>query len=99
MRVFSVAVLVLTLTGCAAIQSANLLTTEDELSLGKEFDAQISKEAEFLDDPEIVAYVNDLTQRLAKVCQRPEVDYKVRVIASDEINAFAVPGGFLYVNV
>ena len=99
MRVFSVAVLVLTLTGCAAIQSANLLTTEDELSLGKEFDAQISKEAEFLDDPEIVAYVNDLTQRLAKVCQRPEVDYKVRIIASDEINAFAVPGGFLYVNV
>ncbi|MEO2003955.1 MAG: hypothetical protein ABGY41_07625, partial [Candidatus Poribacteria bacterium] len=72
MRVFSVAVLVLTLTGCAAIRSANLLTTDDELSLGKEFDAQISKEAEFLDDHEIVAYVNDLTQRLAKVCQRPE---------------------------
>lgn len=98
MRLYSVVLLAVTLAGCSAIQSANLLTTEDELSLGQEFDSEIAKEAEFLDDPEIVDYVTDLTQRLAKVCKRPEVDYQVRVIVSEEINAFAVPGGFLYVN-
>jgi beta-barrel assembly-enhancing protease len=97
-RLISVALLALTLSGCAAIQSANLLTTEDELSLGKQFDAEISKEAEFLEDPEIVGYVDDLTQRLAKVCKRADIEYHVRVVVSDEINAFAVPGGFLYVN-
>jgi predicted Zn-dependent protease len=97
-RLISVALLALTLTGCAAIQSANLLTTEDELSLGKQFDAEIAKEAEFLEDPEIVGYVDDLTQRLAKVCKRADIEYHVRVVVSDEISAFAVPGGFLYVN-
>jgi len=97
-RLIAIALLAATLTGCAAIQSVNILSTEDELSLGQQFDAEISKEAEFLEDPDIVAYVNDLTQRLAKVCKRTEVEYRVRVVVSEDINAFAVPGGYLYVN-
>jgi len=97
-RLTTIALLAATLTGCAAIQSVNILSTEDELSLGQQFDAEISKEAEFLEDPEILAYVDDLTQRLAKVCKRTDIEYHVRVVVSEEINAFAVPGGYLYVN-
>ena len=98
MRLITIALLAATLTGCAAIQSVNILSTGDELSLGKQFDAEISKEAEFLEDPGIVAYVDGLTQRLAKVCKRTDVEYHVRVVVSEDINAFAVPGGYLYVN-
>jgi predicted Zn-dependent protease len=77
----------------------NVLTAEDERRLGEEFHKQISEEAEFYDDPEVVAYVQGLTKRLAATCGRRDVEYRAHVVVSEEINAFAVPGGYLYVNV
>ena len=90
--------LCLMLTACQALRSVNVLTTEDELALGAEFHREIAEEAEFYEDEAVVAYVQDLTDKLAAVCQRREIDYKAHVVVSDEINAFAVPGGYLYVN-
>jgi predicted Zn-dependent protease len=86
-------------TGCNPFRNLNVLTTQDELTLGEEFDREITAEATLVTDTRITSYVENLTQRLAKVCKRQDVSYRSKVIASEEINAFAVPGGYLYVNI
>ncbi|MDA1190956.1 MAG: M48 family metallopeptidase [Candidatus Poribacteria bacterium] len=102
-RLLSVAltlpILVSTLSGCAMLRTADIFTTEDEVALGLEFDQEISKEVEYLNDPVVQAYITDVTQKLAKVCQRPDIAYQAKVVLDEEINAFAVPGGYLYVNI
>lgn len=83
---------------CNPIRNMNILSTQDEVALGAEFDAQISKEAKFFQDRQVVGYIEELTQRLARVCKRRDLTYRVKVIDTDVVNAFAVPGGYLYVN-
>lgn len=88
-----------TATGCGAVRNLNVLTTQDELTLGEEFDREITSQAPLVTDERITGYVEALTQRLAKACKRQDVTYRSKVVASEEVNAFAVPGGFVYVNV
>ena len=86
------------LTACQTLRSVNVLSTEDENALGLQFHTEISKEAEFYEEPAVVAYVQALTAKLAAVCKRTDVEYRAHVVVSEDINAFAVPGGYLYVN-
>ena len=84
--------------GCGPLRSANLLTTEQEVSLGANFDAEIMKDSAELKNHPAVGYVKDLTQQLAAFCKRPELTYHVKVLVSDNVNAFAQLGGYLYIN-
>lgn len=96
---FAFGLLLATLSfGCAAFRNLNILTAQDEQTLGEEFDREITAQAEVVNDPLILRYVEELTQRLVAVCKRRDIPYHVRVLASEEVNAFAVPGGYLYVN-
>ncbi len=88
----------LSLTGCAAVSQINLISEQEELAMGAEFAAELEKELTFLDDPEIVGYIDDLGQSLARVSRRSHIPYTFRVVDTDEVNAFAVPGGYLFVN-
>jgi predicted Zn-dependent protease len=86
------------LAGCAAYSQLNLVSEEEELQMGAQFAAQLEKELVFFEDRQVVAYVDSLGQSLARVSRRSHIPYTFRVVDTDEVNAFAVPGGYLYVN-
>ena len=92
------AVLLVFAVGCSRFQELNLLTDEDEVAMGKQFAEEIEKETELYEDPVATAYISRLGQELAKVSQRNDLEYSFKIVDTDDINAFALPGGYLYVN-
>ena len=68
-----------------------------EIALGKSLAQQVDKSAKFVDDPVINEYVNRVAQNLVRNSDA-QVPFTVKVIDSDVVNAFALPGGFFYVN-
>jgi predicted Zn-dependent protease len=71
--------------------------TETEVKMGRQLAAQVDKEAKFIDDPIITEYVNRVGQNIV-LHSDAKVPFTIKVIDSDEVNAFALPGGFFYVN-
>src|SRR2546425_5725328 len=71
--------------------------TEKEVREGRMLAAQVDKEAKFIDDPIITEYVNRVGQNIV-LHSDAKVPFTIKVIDSDEVNAFALPGGFFYVN-
>src|SRR5438105_1881436 len=75
----------------------NFYSLEQEMAFGKQLSMEVQKEARIVDDPIISEYVNRLGQNLAR---NSDVNFPVsfKVIESDEINAFTLPGGYVFVN-
>lgn len=74
-----------------------LMSEAQEIAIGKENHPQILREMGRYDDAELQRYVNDLGQRLAKGSHRPTLPWTFSVIDQPVVNAFAVPGGFIYI--
>ncbi len=74
-----------------------LLTEADELQLGRDNDLEIRKQYGVVDNPTLQAYVQQLGERLAARSHRPQLKYSFTVLDSAEVNAFALPGGYVYV--
>lgn len=74
-----------------------LLSEAQEVALGRDSDPQIVAEFGLYDDPELQAYVDAVGQKMAKLSHRPDLPFTFRVLDSPVINAFALPGGFIYV--
>ena len=70
---------------------------EREIALGKQLAQEVEKSAKFIDDPVVNEYVNRVGQNLVRNSDA-QVPFTIKVIDSDEVNAFALPGGFFYVN-
>ena len=70
---------------------------EKEVRLGREVAAEVDRQAKFVDDPVITEYVNRVGQNIV-LHSDSKVPFTIKVIDSDEVNAFALPGGFFYVN-
>ncbi len=81
-------------TGIIAKMSGS---TEKEVRLGRELAAEVDRQAKFVDDPLITEYVNRVGQNIV-LHSDSKVPFTIKVIDSDEVNAFALPGGFFYVN-
>src|SRR5258706_5244599 len=71
--------------------------TEAEVREGRVLAAEVDKEAKFIDDPIITEYVNRVGQNIV-LHSDAKIPFTIKVIDSDEVNAFALPGGFFYVN-
>ena len=71
--------------------------TEKEVRMGREAAAEVDRQAKFIDDPMITEYVNRVGQNIV-LHSDAKVPFTIKVIDSDEVNAFALPGGFFYVN-
>jgi beta-barrel assembly-enhancing protease len=71
--------------------------TEKEVRMGREAAAEVDRQAKFIDDPIITEYVNRVGQNIV-LHSDAKVPFTIKVIDSDEVNAFALPGGFFYVN-
>jgi hypothetical protein len=70
---------------------------DSEVRMGRQLAAQVDKEARFVDDPIITEYVNRVGQNIV-LHSDAKVPFTIKVIDADEVNAFALPGGFFYVN-
>jgi predicted Zn-dependent protease len=75
----------------------NWYSTDSEIKMGKQYAMEIEKSTHFIDDPVVTEYVNRIGQNIVKNSDC-KVPFTIKVIDSDEINAFALPGGFFYVN-
>lgn len=75
----------------------NLWSLEREIALGKQLAQQVEQTARLVDDPVITEYVDRVAQNLVRNSDA-RVPFTVKVIDSEEINAFALPGGFFFVN-
>jgi predicted Zn-dependent protease len=71
--------------------------TDKEVKAGRMLAAEVDKEAKFIDDPIITEYVNRVGQNIV-LHSDAKIPFTIKVIDSDEVNAFALPGGFFYVN-
>lgn len=75
----------------------NFYTLEQELALGKQLSIEVQRQAKIVDDPIVSEYINRLGQNLVR---NSDVTFPVtfRLIQSDEINAFTLPGGYIYID-
>lgn len=78
--------------------NSGILLMQGESGLGNQAAEQVKRQLPMVDDPEIRAYVNDMGQRLAALAGRDEFDYTFEVIMDDSLNAFALPGGKIFLN-
>lgn len=74
------------------------VSTQEEVQLGAEYSAQINQQLPIVQDAEINRYVNVLGDSIANLADSRGIDYRFYVVNAAEVNAFAVPGGFIYVN-
>ncbi len=74
-----------------------LMSEQEEIRMGAQANPDVLKEYAALDDPALQAYVNEVGQRLAKMSQRPNLEWHFTVLDSAEVNAFALPGGYVYI--
>jgi predicted Zn-dependent protease len=75
----------------------NFYSIEHEIALGKQLAQEVDRQAKFVTDPVVNEYVNRVAQNLVRNSDA-QVPFTVKVIDSDVVNAFALPGGFFYVN-
>lgn len=76
-----------------------VLTTQGrEVAIGQEMHQKFIDEGAPYDDPELQAYINRVGQGLVANSDRPDMDFTFTVMDSPDINAFATPGGFIYIN-
>jgi predicted Zn-dependent protease len=77
----------------------NLISVEDENRMGKEMSAEVEKEHPLLRDTQVQRYVKDLGNRLARYAPNTAgIPLTVKAVSDDEVNAFTIPGGYIYVN-
>jgi len=75
----------------------NLYSIEKEIALGKQMAQEVERQARIVDDPIVAEYVNRIGQNLVRNSDA-KVPFIIKVIDDESINAFALPGGFFFVN-
>ena len=78
-------------------KGVNFYSLEKEIALGKQLAQEVERSSKLIDDPVVTEYVNRVGQNLVRNSDA-QVPFTIKVIDSDEVNAFALPGGFFYVN-
>jgi predicted Zn-dependent protease len=78
-------------------KGVNFYSLEKEIALGKQLATEVERQAKIINDPVIAEYVNRVGQNLVRNSDA-KVPFTIKVIDSEEVNAFALPGGFFFVN-
>lgn len=80
------------------LSNVNIFSDAEELRFGQEFVAQHEKKVKFHTDPLVTGYINALGQSLVRHSKRSDIRYTFKVVETKGINAYAVPGGFIYIH-
>src|SRR5215203_6281005 len=75
----------------------SLMSEAQEIQMGQQADVQVKQEMGVYNDPELQAYVSDVGMRLARSSERPNLPWHFTVVDEPAVNAFALPGGQIYV--
>jgi predicted Zn-dependent protease len=75
----------------------NFYSLDKEVALGRQIAAEVDRQAKFIDDPVVTEYINRVGQNIV-LHSDAKVAFTIKVLDSDDVNAFALPGGFFYVN-
>src|SRR5436190_18337222 len=78
-------------------KGVNFYSLEKEIALGKQLAQEVERQAKIVEDPVIAEYVNRVGQNLVRNSDA-KVPFTIKVLDSEEVNAFALPGGFFFVN-
>ena len=101
---FVVSVFALTFTAAPAAYAHdpkpgfNVFSADQEVQLGQQAAADAERQLPMLNDRSVTSYVNSIVSRLARVAPHRDYPYQAKVVNSSDINAFALPGGFIYVH-
>jgi Zn-dependent protease with chaperone function len=98
--------LVLTMLWTAAVAEAqtklkpgfNLFSPQQDVEVGQQSAVEAEQQLPILNDAQVNSYVNQIGQRLAANAGGPQFQYQFRVVNASDINAFALPGGYIYIN-
>ena len=95
-------VLTLAPSGCArnpvtGKNEISLVSESQEIQMGKEAAQQVEQSIGFYKDPAVQAYVSGIGMKMAKASERPDLPWEFHVVNDASVNAFALPGGFIYV--
>ena len=77
---------------------AGAVSTQSEIRIGQEAAAEVDRENAIVSDPILNNWVNSVGSNLAQYRARPDINYTFKIIDTNEINAFSLPGGFVYIN-
>ena len=99
---FNLLLILFTGPGCAVNpvtgnQDIVMMSEQDEIALGRKSNQQVLQEYAAYDDPKLQAYVQSVGQQLAAKSHRTDLVYRFTVLDSKEVNAFALPGGYIYI--
>ena len=75
-----------------------MISENQEIQMGREYNAQILKQSPRYQDQNLQEYVQSIGESLASKSHRPNLIYRFTVIDSPDINAFALPGGYIFIN-
>jgi len=91
MRSLAVLALVALTAGCA-------VSTQQEVAMGASYAAEINRQLPIVQDAELNRYINVLGDSIARIADKRNLDWQFYIVDSPDVNAFAVPGGFIYMN-
>lgn len=104
-KIFNVLFLAFLLSGCTTVynpatqRNENLLIdTQSEISLGRDMDLEIEKRMTILDNPQMQFRLDGISKKIAAASDRQDVIYSFKIVKDKELNAFSIPGGYVYVN-
>ena len=77
---------------------AGAVSTQSEIKMGQDSARHVDAENLIVNDPVLNNWVNGIADNLRRERARPDINYQFKIIDTDDINAFSLPGGFIYVN-
>jgi len=105
LRIFSLLVSVFILSGCVTVYNPAtqrnetlFINTPSEVSLGQQLDAKMGEKYKISGDTVMLSRVEAIGRRVAAASDRQDLTYYFRVVDDKELNAFSIPGGYVYVN-
>jgi beta-barrel assembly-enhancing protease len=90
---------ILALSGATVgMSTACAPSLQEEVQMGRQYAAEINRQLPIVDDAQVHRYINQLGNQIARAADQRGIQYTFYVVNSDVVNAFAVPGGFIYIN-
>jgi beta-barrel assembly-enhancing protease len=74
------------------------ISEKQEIKIGHQVEAEVARKWGFVEDPELTSHVADIGLRLARVSERPDLPWTYHIVRDNKVNAFAAPGGFVFVD-
>lgn len=84
--------------GCSAVRNINIYSTSEEVQLGRALDKEIHRQYDIIEDAKVDSFLAVRGRKLVEASKRRDIEYHFALVNDEVVNAFAIPGGYCYVN-